>query len=306
MSAPNPGLEGYLSPAKINLALHVGPARADGYHPVDTLCVFVDAGDRIEVVPDRMRTTFAISGPYADDLAEAAADNLVVKALSILQRVRAVPPAKIFLEKRVPPASGVAGGTSNGAATLDLMNQSLSARLSDASLVRLAIGLGADGPVCMAHRVMAAKVLRARGIGETVEAGPAVPPVAICLANPGVGVSTGRVFHAFDAAPPAGPLDLRLPARVPSLTALADWVRAHRNDLAPVARALEPRIALLEDAMAAQPGCAVARMSGSGATVFGLFPSREAAARAAKRLASGGYWTASGPLLSGVDAGRSH
>jgi 4-diphosphocytidyl-2-C-methyl-D-erythritol kinase len=292
------------SPIKINLALHVGPVRADGYHPVDTLCVFMDGHDRLTFRPDATgRFTLEVTGPFADRLGPAGADNLVLRAARPFAARR--PAGGTFdLFKAVPPASGLGGGTGNGAAALHLLNRAQDDPLPEAVLLDMARGLGADGAVCMAHWLHRDRVLRARGIGEHVTRGPRLGPAWLCVANPLVPVPTGAVFAAFDRSDAPGPL--AIPARGPG-EPLEMWLATTRNDLAPPARQLVRAIADLEHCMAGQPGCRLARMSGSGASVFGLFSSHRAAERAERRLRSRGNWAISGAVLRGAGrAGTRH
>jgi 4-diphosphocytidyl-2-C-methyl-D-erythritol kinase len=277
-----------LAPAKVNLALHVTGRRADGYHLLDSVVVFPRLGDRLEAEPSAS-LGLAIDGPFARHLASGH-DNLVLRAAMLLR-----PPgrgAALRLTKVLPVASGVGGGSADAAAALRLL-----ARLWDVPLPGTAdlLGIGADLPVCLDGRAC-----RMRGIGERLEPF-AAPPVWLVLANPGVPVPTGPVFARLartDNAP--------LPS-FPAFTdagALGAYLAGQRNDLEAPAMALVPAVANVVAALAAQPGCLVARMSGSGATCFGLFARQSAAlaAQAALQRAEPGWWVAAGP--AGDDARR--
>lgn len=282
--------------AKINLALHVGALRADGYHPVDTLCVFAPAGDVLEVAAPTEAFSLEVTGPEAISL-ETGADNLILRAARLLAAQTSLKPVRFRLSKYVPVASGIGGGTSNGAAALWLLNQSAANPLSGRGLMDCARGLGADGPVCLAPYISGG-TYRARGIGHEVSSGPALPPLWICLANPGEAVPTGSVFRRFDAGTVPSPLSLpSLPPRM-SVGDVVRFMEKSRNDLAGPARVICPAIADLEALMGDVPGCLAARMSGSGATVFGLFASRMAAETAARRLQPLSRWAISAPLIS--------
>ena len=287
--------------AKINLALHVGPLRQDGYHPVETLCVFMPAGDGLEVSSPASDFALEITGPEGRGL-KASPGNLVLRAAELLARETDVPPCRLRLEKQVPVASGIGGGTSNGAATLYLLNSSSPAPLPPARLMDLSRRLGADGPVCLAPYLFRAESFRAQGIGHEISPGPSLPPVWMCLANPRRAVPTGEVFRRFDNAPAPVPFSLSRPSRLSDYDSVAAFMTWSRNDLAPAAETLCPEITALVTRMAGRPGCLAARMSGSGATVFGLFTSAAAARRAARACVAEGNWAVSGRLHRGGEA----
>lgn len=263
------------APAKINLALCVVGQREDGYHLLDSLVTFTAFGDRLGLSP-ASQDRFTISGRFGTAL-DAGGDNLVTRARDRLRAALAeqgqdAPPVHIHLEKNLPIASGIGGGSADAAAALrgllTLWRGSLARNVLDA----VALGLGADVPMCLAGRP-----LIARGIGEDITP-VALPAMSIVLANPLVGVSTPAVFKAL-VCRNNPPLDLE--ARP------ADWLGALarlRNDLEPPARQLCPDIAVIADGLAATDAHVV-RMSGSGATCFALYPSPEAADAAAAALA---------------------
>lgn len=262
------------APAKINLALAVIGQREDGYHLLDSLVTFTAFGDRIGLSPaneDRL----TLSGRFADGLA-ADADNLVARARDRLRAAlaetgREAPPVHIHLEKNLPIASGIGGGSADAAATFRGLLNLWQADVPKAKLDAIAISLGADVPMCLASRPLVA-----RGVGEDITPVP-MPSLPIVLANPLVGVSTPAVFKAL-ASKHNPPLVLDV--------APGDWPAAIsllRNDLEPPARALCPDIATISESLAAT-GATLVRMSGSGATCFALYPSDQAAETAATAL----------------------
>jgi 4-diphosphocytidyl-2-C-methyl-D-erythritol kinase len=268
--------------AKLNLALHVTGRRADGYHLLDSLVVFPRVGDLLEAEP-AAGLSLTLTGPFAAVL-DAGADNAVLRAAALLR-----PPgrgAALRLHKALPVAAGLGGGSADAAAALRLL-----ARLWDAALPdpAAALGLGADVPVCLAGRPS-----RMRGVGEDLDP-VALPPFWTLLANPGVPLATGAVFAALARADGAPMPD---PPAFADAAGLFAWLAGRRNDLEPPARALAPPVGATLAALAAQPGCALARLSGSGATCFGLFAA-EAPARAASaalRRAAPDWWIAAAPV----------
>jgi len=263
------------APAKINLALAVIGQREDGYHLLDSLVTFTAFGDRIGLSPSA-HDRLTLSGRFGDALA-ADADNLVTRTRDRLRDAlaasgRAAPPVHIHLEKNLPIASGIGGGSADAAATLRGLLTLWQTDVPKAELDAMAISLGADVPMCLASRP-----LIARGVGEDITPVP-MPSLPMVLANPLVGVSTPAVFKALASKHnPTLVLD-----RAP-----ADWPEAIgrlRNDLEPPARALCPDIAAISESLAAT-GATLVRMSGSGATCFALYTSDAAAEAAATALA---------------------
>lgn len=261
------------APAKINLALHVVGRRADGYHLIETLAAFTRFGDRVSVEA-ATADMFEVAGPFAEAIPTDGA-NLVLRARDLLRARFAVPPVRIVLEKNLPPASGVGGGSSDAAATLKALAELCGLELPDAELHDLGVTLGADLPMCLA-----ARPLLARGIGDELTLLPEFPALGLVLVNPGVAVSTAEVFAALasrenGALPPP-------PARV-DFHSLRNWLEETRNDLQKPAQRLAPGI---EAAIAAldRAGSGFSRMSGSGATCFGLFETGNVAKRAAAAI----------------------
>jgi 4-diphosphocytidyl-2-C-methyl-D-erythritol kinase len=272
------------APAKINLALHVTGRRADGYHLLDSLVVFAGTGDRVTAAPSE-ELTLTLTGPRSTSLA-ADDDNLVLRAA----RAMGSGGAALVLEKHLPVASGIGGGSADAAATLRALSRLRGQPLPPAAAV---LALGADVPVCLAGQPA-----RMSGIGETLAplAHP-LPEAWIVLANPGAAVSTPAIFAAL-ARRDNAPLPRDLP-RLRTAAELSAFLRMARNDLESPAAQLVPVISVVRSALSAQPGCLMSRMSGSGATCFGLFPDALTAAAAARALRSArpDWWIEAAPIL---------
>ena len=264
------------APAKLNLYLHVTGRRADGYHELDSLVTFTALADTLEIAPAE---TFdlAVTGPFADAL--DGADNLAARAaMALAERLGRPAGVRIALDKRIPVAAGLGGGSADAAAVLRGLARlwGLGAEHAD-TLHEAARSLGADVPVCLGSRAACVA-----GIGEALSTPPLLPPCAVLLVNPGVPVPTGPVFAArrgtFSAA---SPID-ESPQDAPALAAL---LRARRNDLERPALEQVPEIGRVLTRLEEAPGCLLARMSGSGGTCFGLFEDEAAAAGAAGAIA---------------------
>jgi len=269
-----------MAPAKINLALHVTGRRDDGFHLLESIVTFTELGDRLQFCAAK-QDEFELSGRFSRLLsAEPSAGNLVLRARDLLRQFvigsgQTAPPAKIHLEKNLPIASGIGGGSADAAAALRGLMRLWQADVPEKELEALALKLGADVPMCLASRPLLAK-----GIGEEITPLSTMPGFAIVLANPLTGVSTPEIFRQLQKRdnPPIGVID--------GLRTEADWIAtiaALRNDLEPPARALLPAIADISSLLANQNPSFV-RMSGSGATCFGIFSSMTAAQAAAKAL----------------------
>ncbi len=275
------------APAKVNLYLHVTGRRADGYHLLDSLAVFGPAADLLRAAPAG-ELTLSLDGPFGEALS-AEADNLVLRA------ARALPAgdtrgAALRLTTRLPVASGIGGGSADAAAALRLLNRLWDTGLDEAALAALAAPLGADVPVCVASRPAVMQ-----GIGELIRPAPALPECGLLLVNPRLPLATPAVFRARQGgfSPPAA-----LPATWADADAMAADLRRLGNDLEPAALSLCPAIGEVLAALRAQRGCLLARMSGSGATCFGLFAT-PAEAEAAGRGMPPGWWVSGGGLYGG-------
>jgi len=278
--------------AKVNLTLHVSRVIKDpldpffGYHPLDSLVVFADLGDRIDAVPAKT-TTLDISGPQGAALA-AEPHNLILRAHDAVARETSVPSFRFSLTKTLPVAAGLGGGSANAAAVLRLLRRQV--RLPQATWNKIALGLGADVPVCLAS-----VTARMTGIGEGVTPAPGIKPLHGLLVNPGLSVSTAAIFKAFDGSDSRQsqndtprPHHLRSDGDMPDIW---DQIVAGRNDLQAVAIDLVPEIADVLAAISGQVGCQLARMSGSGASCYGVFATAQAAWAAAQAIeASHPHW----------------
>lgn len=275
--------------AKINLCLHVTGRRLDGYHLLDSLVAFAEAADTLTLKSPEGPLSLELEGPFAAGLA-AEADNLVLRAARQLAAAAGRPASGQFvLYKALPLASGIGGGSADAAAALRLLLRAWRLDPAEVGLPALALALGADVPVCLAGRAA-----RMGGIGEALAPAPALPECGIALVNPGVQVATQAVFRARAGAFSA-PAMLS-PGWRDSAELIADLARGG-NDLEAPAIALCPAIAAVLSALRAIPDCRLARMSGSGATCFGLFETAEAARAAAAVMVRPGWWTHGGRLL---------
>lgn len=275
------------APAKINLALHVLGRREDGYHELDSVVAFADVGD-VLTLHRAEATTLSLAGPFAGTL-EDVQGNLVLKAYEGFASVLAelgerAPPVAFHLRKNLPVASGIGGGSADAAAALRGLMRLTQAQIPADTLQSLALSLGADVPVCLAG-----KACRMRGIGEELSEHGAALPAAIVLVNPKVSTLTPQVFgklglargqHYGSAVDPAHP-------------------QLWRNDLTNPAKALVPEIELTLNQLFHQPQLLAVRMSGSGATCFGLAPDLKAAQLAAGAIAAQcpGWWVEAARLL---------
>jgi 4-diphosphocytidyl-2-C-methyl-D-erythritol kinase len=268
------------APAKINLTLHVTGRRADGYHLLDSLVAFADLGDTVTASPAGA-LTLEIDGPFAKGLS-AGADNLVLRAARLFGSRQG---AAIRLTKRLPVAAGIGGGSADAAAALRALSALWERPLPAPEQL---LALGADVPACLAS-----EACRMRGVGEDVAPG-AGPRAAIVLVNPGTAVATPAVFRALDRRENPG-----MPTPPRAGVGHEDWIvwlAAQRNDLEAPAIALAPEIGEILGAVGAQPGCRLARMSGSGATCFGLFDGDARGPAADLKRAHPEWWVASAVL----------
>jgi 4-diphosphocytidyl-2-C-methyl-D-erythritol kinase len=274
-----------LAAAKINLDLHVTGRRGDGYHELDSLTAFAAFGDRV-ALHEHDRLELELCGPFAGALA-AEPDNLVLRAARRLAAIAGCPATvRITLEKRLPVAAGLGGGSADAAAVLRGLNRLWRLGMAPADLAALAAGLGADVPVCLAGRTA-----RMQGVGEQVEPWDGLPPLAVLLVNPSLPLATAAVFGALEAIGERVERAWPPPRHADAFVA---WLRAGDNHLEAPAMRLLPQICDVLTGLAEQEGCTLARMSGSGATCFGLFASAAArdAAAAALGRAQPGWWLA--------------
>lgn len=279
-----------LAPAKVNLTLHLTGRRADGYHQLDSLVVFAGIADRLtaRLAPG---LSLSVSGPFAEGV-PGDASNLILRAATLLREARGVGTgAALSLEKHLPHAAGLGGGSSDAAAALALLAKLWRVAPLDPTDPRV-LALGADVPVCMS----APCSVRMTGIGETLSPVPALPAAGLVLVNPRVNVPTRDVFAALANTENAGME--ALPAK-PNLDRLTAWLGRQRNDLTAAAVTLAPEIGQVLEVLTAQPRVRWAGMSGSGATCVGLVADVDAARRTAQaiQLREPTWWVVAAPLL---------
>jgi 4-diphosphocytidyl-2-C-methyl-D-erythritol kinase len=266
-----------LAPAKVNLFLHVGPLADDGYHPLASWMVFADVGDVVRLEPADA-PSFEVVGPFAGEIGPG--ENLVERAARLFGERAQAGASRLVLDKRLPVAAGLGGGSSDAGAALHLLNGAVTAPLPLEDLTAIAAALGADGPACL-H----ARAVLARGRGDELGPAPSVPPLPAVLLNPRRPCSTGAVYRAYDHGPPAAADMPDLPSGFENPTAAARALASLRNDLEPPAVQLEPAVGETLDWLRAQPETLLARMSGSGATCFALCADWAGAERLAARAA---------------------
>ena len=272
------------APAKINLTLRVFGRRADGYHRLESLVVFADLADTLTLSPSGA-AALKLTGAFADGCGPAA-DNLVLKAAAALGvQVEGLKSGRFLLDKCIPVAAGLGGGSTDAAAALRLLARSNDLALDDPRLYAAARATGADVPVCLK-----AKAQVMRGIGEELSPALDLPPLAAVLAQPSQPLATGAVFAAFDPTHSGQPALGDIPL---GREALLSFLARYANDLEPAAISLAPVIADVLGALRSLPGCRLARMSGSGATCFALFDDSGAAEAAVETLRAqrSSWWT---------------
>ncbi len=268
------------APAKVNLFLHVTGRRGDGYHLLDSLAVFPAVGDVVSVVPGEA-LTLSITGRFGGVLREEP-DNLLLRAARVLRPEGCV---GLLLEKNLPVASGIGGGSADAAAALCLLARYWGI---ETPLGGVALELGADVPVCLDS-----KPARMGGVGEILSPAPQLPRFGMVLVNPGVAVPTPAVFRARQGGftPPAV-----LPAGWADAAGMAADLARCTNDLQAAAIGIQPVIGQVLEVLAGLEGALLARMSGSGATCFAIFATPEAATAAAAAINQPGWWCWGGGL----------
>jgi 4-diphosphocytidyl-2-C-methyl-D-erythritol kinase len=282
------------APAKVNLTLRILGKRADGYHDLESLVVFAGVADQVTLTLDAA-LGLDVDGPTAAAAGEVA-DNLVLRAArELVERTHGLRLGRFALTKRIPVAAGLGGGSSDAAAALRLIMRVNGIARDNARVMEAARATGADVPVCLEPRPRLM-----RGIGDVLSGPLDLPPLPAVLVNPGVPVPTREVFGKLGLASGerrggAGEID---GDRIKERAALVGYLKSQPNDLEAPAIALQPVIADVLGALARREGCLLARMSGSGATCFGLFETETAAAAAARTLASSHpkWWVAATAL----------
>ncbi len=286
--------------AKLNLFLHVQPVRDDGYHPLQSWVVFAGIGDALHVEAQK-EIGLTITGPFAEGLMRDEGENIILRAAHALQKwavERGGRPqgAAIALTKNLPLASGVGGGSADAAAALRELVRLWDLRIEEDALHQIGLALGADVPVCL-HGASAWM----EGVGEKISPGPAVPALPLVLVNPGCAVATRTIFQAFYARGASTPLLApdRYPSAFSDSAALIRFLKTTRNDLQDAALAMVPEIGDVLEALRSS-GAMFARMSGSGATCFGLYGEAAEAEAAAQdlRATHEGWWSQNTALTS--------
>lgn len=275
------------APAKVNLFLHVGEPGADGYHPICSLMAFADVGDRLEV---RESEAFALRlrGPFGAGL--ASEDNLVTKAVRafLVEVARPMAPLRFTLDKQLPVASGLGGGSSDAGAALRLLRDDLAANFPDERLEAIAASLGADGAACLWGRPVLAE-----GRGERLTAAPGLPVMDAVLVNAGVPVSTPEVYRRFDASRAFGDVTPPpMPEAFEDVHEVSGWLATQRNDLEAAAIEAAPDVGAVLATLRDEPEALIARVSGSGGTCFALCDDDIAAESLAERIEAlaPGWW----------------
>jgi 4-diphosphocytidyl-2-C-methyl-D-erythritol kinase len=274
--AASPDAVKVFAPAKINLFLHVGERRSDGYHALESLVVFADVGDEL-LIESAHAFSLALDGPFGGKLADEQ-ENLIAKAARALAaKASRSPNVKITLTKNLPVASGIGGGSADAAATLRGLVQFWDLKIPQIELHAIAEALGSDVPACLLS-----ETLWMTGRGEGIEPIPGIPPAPLVLVNPGVAVSTARIFANLKTRVGVG--QAAKPKTDLSVLALADYFKSNRNDLENPAREIAPAIDEVLKTIS-HSGALSTRMSGSGATCFGLFADDQSAQVAATKIA---------------------
>jgi len=268
-----------LAPAKVNLFLHVGAPADDGYHPVCSLMVFADLGDRVSIELGEGRLT--VNGPFAKGLGPEQ-DNLILRAVRafVAELGRPMSELSMSLEKQLPVASGLGGGSSDAGAALRLIRDVFAPQIDDARLEAVAAGLGADGAACLWGRPVIAE-----GRGERLSPDPGLPILDCVLVNPGVAVSTPDVYRRLDASGAFG--EVRpppMPDAFESPQEVAAWLATQANDLEAPAIAAAPEVGAVLATLRDEPETLLARVSGSGGTCFAICADDIAAETLAERL----------------------
>lgn len=296
MSATETRVLTIFAPAKINLYLHVTGRLDNGYHLLDSLVAFADIGDEIEIEPST-EFKFSIEGPYANAFGPKERDhspdssNLAVQAAwSLARAAQKIPNIRVKLTKNLPLAAGLGGGSSDAAAVIWGLLEWWKIPRQTHYLQGLMARLGADIPVCLT-----CSPSRVRGIGDILDPPPAMVEMPIVLVNPGKACMTAEVFSRFNGSFRE---PMPLPGRLTQPKQLIEFLSKQNNDLQKAATDTVPEISNVLNALNIQDGCGLARMSGSGATCFGLFENDIIARKAAKTIAAENpdWWVKNGWL----------
>ena len=271
-----------LARAKINLSLEIIGRRGDGYHNLQTLAVFADIGDFVSIIP-ASETSLHISSAFANAL--STKDNILLKTLDIFNNAaKQSRQYKICLEKNLPVAAGIGGGSADAAALLRLLNKQLDAPLDSEIMLAMAAQIGADVAMCLYSQPVIAE-----GVGDILTPLTRLPGLNLVLVNPLLPLSTRDVFKAYT---PIASKPTPIPVEAMNFAELISLLEKHPNHLEETAKALMPQVGEIITALRSTHKCLLARMSGSGATCFGIFESTEKANHAAQTLKAHfpGYW----------------
>ena len=274
--------------AKINLSLRVQGRRADGYHEIESLVTFADAADVLFASPEE-ELSLSVTGPFAAQLA-GEPENLVLRAAMALQSFAGPPRgARLILEKNLPVASGIGGGSADAAATLRALIRLWDIEIDETNLLLTAIELGADVPVCLQSQTA-----MMRGIGERLAPVGNLPSFWMVLANPRITISTTDIFQKLNAPSLDAHTQNDAVPEFKDFESLLDWLKHNPNDLQASAISIAPIIADVLWVLDETTNCRLARMSGSGATCFALYAREEEARSAAQKLRSAepNWWVA--------------
>ncbi|MCB1782689.1 MAG: 4-(cytidine 5'-diphospho)-2-C-methyl-D-erythritol kinase [Alphaproteobacteria bacterium] len=298
MAFPTSGALRVFAPAKVNLFLHVTGRLANGYHTLDSLVAFSrDIGDVVSITPAE-RFRFSVDGPFAPLFSDEDRDgglsssNLCVRAaLALADATDLAPDVHIHLTKNLPQAAGLGGGSADAAAVVRGLLSLWGVPERFEGLANLLKDLGADVPACYFG-----EPVQLQGIGDVLTPAPALPKMPVVLVNPLIPCPTPQVFSTWHATQPTPSMPQTLPAMLADRDEFIAYLLAQRNDLTGAARQVVPSISEVLNALLAQPGCLLARLSGSGASCFGLFEQRDQAISAAESLQAlkPEWWSASG------------
>ncbi len=279
--------------AKINLFLHVTGKRVDGYHYLESLVGFADFAHDVLTIQNAPDFSFEVVGPFAPELEEQEErKNLVVMMHDLLQNFTGRPlPCYMKLEKNLPIGSGLGGGSSDAASALKLMESFFNLSLNENMKRHLMVMIGADVPVCYTKQTSYFS-----GIGEIIEPAPDLPPTPMLLVWPGISCSTQQIFEARPEG--ATSIPVNRPASFENLQGLVEFLNHTGNDLAAAAEYIHPQITTTRHWMEEQDGCLLARMSGSGAAIFGIFQDEELAQRALESMPVDKNWWGKAGILT--------
>lgn len=282
MSLPISDIAQLTTPIKINLALHVVGKRNDGYHLLDSLVYFSFEGDVLHYQSSQ-ENQFSVTGSYAKELTNTP-NNLVERARQFMagRYPNNVKPCHLVLDKLLPIASGVGGGSGDAAATIELLRREWAVECNDDDLLKSVVSIGADLPMCLAA-LLYKKPLRATGIGETLEIIEDACSVPMVLINHGQEISTPEIFKRLSHTN-GQPISIDYSA-LKTVQSLVSVLENTRNDLYEPAHALAPELANVLKTLQ-HSGALFARMSGSGATCFGIYANKQDADEAAKNIKS--------------------